>query len=151
MTPPFTLIVDTREPIRLAYKFSGFDVERAKLDTGDYSIKGLEHVVTVERKTKEDAWNCVAGSRKRFEQCLLRLAKLDRAAIVIECSLDEFAVPPSQIQRVTPATAVGSYISWACQYGLPVFWCGNKMNAERVTLRFLAAHFKHRSGLWTVK
>lgn len=139
--PPFVIVIDTRE--QLPFPFEGLVTKRATLGAGDYSIEGLENKVAVERKSKNDAWGCVADGRSRFTRCLERLSALDRAAIVIECSLTEFAIQPSRIERVTPATAVGSYISWSCQYRLPVFWCDTRQYAERVTARFLASYHKH--------
>ena len=71
---------------------------------------------------------------------------LDRAAIVIEASMAEFCVPPPQVKRVNAATAVGSYLSWYCKYRIPVFWAESRQWGERVTLRFLAAYYKHCAG-----
>ena len=139
--PPFTLVIDTRE--QDGYDFTGLASVRAGLATGDYSLVGFESRVAVERKNKSDAWGCVAGERPRFERCLERLAALERAAIVIECDLRDFCDRPSYIQRVTPATAVGSYVSWSCKYRIPVFWCDTKAYAERITVRFLVAFLKH--------
>jgi ERCC4-type nuclease len=142
-TPVF--IVDTRE--QQPYRFEGFDTIRQKLDTGDYSIQGSESRVSVEKKSHGDAWAMVSGSRERFVRCLERLASLDRALIVIESSLERFALDrPSQIKKVTVATAVGSYVSWMCQYRVPVVWAGSKEYAERVTLRFLYSYWKHRAN-----
>jgi hypothetical protein len=42
--------------------------------------------------------------------------------------------------------AVGSYISWACLYRIPVFWCDSRDYAERVCLRYLMAYLKHVVG-----
>jgi DNA excision repair protein ERCC-4 len=137
LLPP--IIIDTRE--QLPYEFSGYKTKRAALETGDYVLEGFPECA-VERKGKTDAWGCVGGSRRRFEDCLQRLAELERPAIVIECSLDDFATPPSRT-RLTAAQAVGSYISWSAQYRIPVFFCTNRAYAERVTLRFLAAFYKH--------
>lgn len=39
--------------------------------------------------------------------------------------------------------AIGSFISWSCMYRIPVYWCGTRAFAERVTVRFLAAYVKH--------
>jgi DNA excision repair protein ERCC-4 len=142
---PFVISVDTREQQPLS--FPGFAVMRKTLPTGDYSMVGFEDRIAIERKNYADAWGCVAGERKRFERCLARLAQLDRAAIVIECSLSEFQVQPSHVQRVTPATAVGSYLSWMVQYNIPVVWCDNRDFAARVVVRILASYFKHRGGL----
>lgn len=139
--PHPTVVIDTRE--QLPFAFDGLPTIRATLQSGDYSLVGLESRIAVERKSHEDAWNAVAANRARFERCLERLSRLDRAAIVIECTLAEFCERPPYIHRVTPATAAGSFISWACQYRIPVFFCDNRAFAERVTLRFLLAYAKH--------
>ena len=135
------IVVDTRE--QTPWSLTGFTTVRRKLDAGDYSIEGYEGRVAVERKSKEDAWGCVGRGRERFTRCLESLAQLDRAAIVVECTLGDFAVRPPYVKRVTAATAVGSYISWSCQYRIPVFWCDDRAYAERVAVRFLAAYVKH--------
>lgn len=135
------IVVDTRE--QNPWPLTGFETRRGTLHAGDYSLAGYENSVAIERKSKEDAWGCVGGGRKRFVACVERLAALDRAAIVIECSLSDMLVKPPYVKRVTPATAVGSYISWACGYRIPVFWCDNREYAERVAVRFLAAYLKH--------
>jgi len=136
-----TIIVDTREQLR--YVFDGYDSTRGTLKTGDYSLSGYEDVLAVERKNHADAWGCLTEGRKRFERCLERLADLDRAAIVIESSMAEFCIPPPNIKRVNAATAMGSYISWSTKYRIPVYWAENRQWGERVTLRVLAAYYKH--------
>lgn len=138
------IIVDTRE--QDAFKFEGLQTIRKKLDAGDYSLEGFEHRVSIERKSHGDCWGSMSNGRGRFERCVKRLAQLDRAAIVIECSLSKLCERPTQIQRTTVASVVGGLISWSVQYSLPVFWCDNKVMAERVTLRFLASYLKHRGG-----
>lgn len=139
-----TIIVDSRE--QRPFAFDGYPTMTKALPTGDYSLLSLENRVAVERKSHGDIWACCAGERARFERCLARLAALDRAAVVIECSLSELAVRPSQVQRVTPATVVGSCISWSVQHHLPFFWCDTRRYAERVTVRFLLAYLKHCTG-----
>jgi DNA excision repair protein ERCC-4 len=140
--PPFVIAVDTRE--QQPYAFTGLATERKTLKTADYSIVGLEDKVAVERKSKGDAWGCMAESRARFERCLVRLAELDRALVVIECSLPDFCDRPPQIQRVTVASAVGGFISAMVRHRVPVIWAGDRAYAERVTVRFLASYWKHR-------
>lgn len=140
--PPFIIAVDTREQQPL--NFLGFVTMRKTLRTGDYSLIGYEDRVAVERKNYHDAWGSMSQGRERFGRCVERLSKLDRAAIVIECSLTQLATQPSYIERVTPASVVGGLISWSCQYALPVYFCDNREQAARVTVRFLAAWLKHR-------
>lgn len=141
---PFVFAVDTRE--QAPFPLLGFAAIRKTLKAGDYSIVGLEDKVAVERKSYTDAWGSMAQGRARFERCVKRLADLDRAAIVIECGVRELAQQPSYIQRVTPASVVGGLISWSAQYRLPVFFCDDRAHAERVTVRFLAAYWKHLAG-----
>ena len=144
------IIVDTRE--QRPYKFRGMDTEHAGLETGDYSLKGFESEISVERKSHDDAWNSARGSRKRFVNCLQRLAVMPHPAIVIECSLADLAVPPKFIckkyqgaKRIQGAieTVVGSYISWAQQYRIPVFYGHNRLYSERIVVRFLMSYWKH--------
>jgi ERCC4-type nuclease len=138
------IAVDTREQLR--YLFDGYESYRATLKTGDYSLEGFTDMLAVERKNKLDAWGCLTDGRKRFERCLERLSLLDRAAIVIECSMAEFCEPPPNIFRVNAASAMGSYISWSTKWRIPVFFAENRQWAERVTLRILAAYYKHCTG-----
>lgn len=137
--PP--IIIDTRE--QHPFEFAGLPTVRLMLPAGDYSLAGFEKFVAVERKSKEDAYQCVGRGRRRFVDCLERLAALDRAAIVIERTIEDFAANPPPATRIDARMAVGSYISWSCKYRLPVFWCNDRTHAERVTLRFLAAYVKH--------
>lgn len=134
------IVIDSRE--RHPYEFIGFPTVVKKLDTGDYSLEGFEHRVVCERKEKSDGFSCVGSSRKRFVNCLQRLGDIERGCIVIESSLADFAIPPPYT-RVSGAQAVGSFISWSCRHRIPVFWCGSRAAAERVTLRWLAAYLKH--------
>ena len=135
------ILIDTRE--QTPFTLDGYETRIATLKTGDYSLEGYADKVAVERKSKEDAYGCVGASRRRFLECLERLSDLDRAAIVIERSIEDFSSNPPERTRVDSRMAVGSYISWSCKYRIPVFWCHNKLYAERITVRFLFAYLKH--------
>lgn len=66
---PFTIVVDTREQRPLdfrPYEQYGVTVERAALKAGDYSVKGLENQVFVERKSLEDLVGTLSQGRDRF-------------------------------------------------------------------------------------
>jgi len=159
------IIIDTRE--QKPYKFRGMDRERKGLETGDYSLKGHEDKVVVERKSHADAWDCARGSRKRFVNCLQRLAVLPHPAIVIECTLEELSQPTEHVityfnRRYSSAsrrynskeyiekgikgaiqTVVSSYISWSQQYRIPVFFAGNRAYSERLVVKFLMSYWRH--------
>lgn len=137
------MVIDTREQAPLDFGADVLTVRR-KLDSGDYSLEGFERMVAVERKNWTDAWSSMSTGRARFERCIGRLAKLDRAAIVIECTLAGLCERPHQIQRTQASSVVGGLISYSAQYAIPVFFCGTREFAARVTLRYLASWFKHR-------
>ena len=138
---PPTILIDTRE--QTPFTLAGYTTRIATLKTGDYSVEGFEDKIAVERKSKEDAYGCVGSGRRRFIECLERLAALERAAVVIERSIENFDQEPPARTRIDSSMAVGSYISWSCKYRIPVFWCHNKLYAERITVRFLMAYLKH--------
>ena len=76
------IIIDTREQTPLS--FSKLDSERGTLTTGDYSVKGLEHLFAVERKSLDDFTACCKGTwRDRFERELHRLRGFHFKRIVV--------------------------------------------------------------------
>lgn len=79
-----TAIVDTREqtPLDLA----PLTVEVGTLPTGDYSVKGLESIVAIERKSLTDLLGCIGQDRERFEREVMRLLAYPVRAIIIEAT-----------------------------------------------------------------
>lgn len=65
------LLVDTREQRPL--QFSHLPAESATLYTGDYSVKGLEEVFAVERKSLADLAGSLTRERDRFMREMHRL------------------------------------------------------------------------------
>lgn len=152
MTAPFIIAIDTRE--KLGYKFDGFVTERRKLDAGDYGLVLPDDIlapIALERKSHSDIWNSMGAGRARFERCVRRLAKLDHAVIIVECTLAEACIAPKQVQRLQAASVIGGLISWGVQYGVPTVFVGSREAGERYVIRSLAAWYKYRSGLWKAR
>ena len=85
--PPLTLVIDTREPLASAYDFASIcptPPVRKKLDVGDYSILGHEHVIAWERKDLGDLFSTIISNRARFEREIARAATLTRFTILVE-------------------------------------------------------------------
>lgn len=76
-------IVDTREQIPA--NLGEMKFERAALDTGDYSIKGLEQYLRIERKSLQDLIGCIGKERERFERELVRLRGFQHKSVIVEC------------------------------------------------------------------
>ena len=69
----FTIIVDTRE--QQPWTFDNYVTANQKLDTGDYSILGMENILAIERKKSVSEFaNNITESR--FKDVVARLSQL---------------------------------------------------------------------------
>ena len=123
------IVIDTRE--RLAYKFQTQSL-RGTLATGDYSIAGLEDLIAIERKTRDDLIGCLTGGRQRFERELHRGRALDYFAVIIEATLSEL-VNGNYRSQMTPKSAIQSLMAFSVRYRLPVFFVETRSYGARVT------------------
>lgn len=61
-------VVDTREQLPL--DLAPLQTVAGTLSTGDYSVRGLEHAIAIERKSLGDLLGCVGQHRERLiERC----------------------------------------------------------------------------------
>ena len=137
--PKLTIIRDTRE--QRGYKFANIQprpmIINDGLKSGDYSLRGMETEVAVERKSMADAFQSFGKNRKRFERELVRLSKMTYAAVVVEAGWEEvFNHPPKQT-RLKPKTLFVSRIAWEQRYGIHFWFCYNRAFAEKTTYRIL--------------
>jgi DNA excision repair protein ERCC-4 len=135
-----TAIIDTREqhPLNL----DPLPVETGTLTTGDYSIRGLEHVIAVERKSLADMLGCIGGGRERFEREVQRLLAYPCRALVIESTWPEIETGDWR-SKIKPAAAIGSLLGWIEQ-GLPVVMCGDHDRAGQYVARLLFTSARRR-------
>ena len=131
------VVIDTRE--RLPYEFEDSIIRT--LQTGDYSIFGYEDQVTVERKTKADAYGTIGKGRTRFIKELERLREIDYSAIVVEASLSNFVEAP-QFSQLNPKSAINSLLAWSIRYGVHVYFADNRTMGNLLTLRILERYWK---------
>ena len=128
------ILIDTREKNPLEFRNPAdttkkLRCEKVTLDTGDYSIKGLEKCeVAVERKSLGDLLQCVGKERDRFERELHRLLAFSSRAVVVEASWDIImmgrdAENPARPWRssLTPSQVMGSIVGWQ-DLGIPFFF-----------------------------
>lgn len=136
-----TAIVDTREqtPLNLA----PLAVEVGTLPTGDYSIKGMEALVAVERKSLPDFLACVGRERERFDREVQRLLAYPTRALVVEATWAVVEMGSWTNSRVKPAAAIGSLIGWI-EIGLPVILAGDHERAGRYVARLLFTAARRR-------
>jgi ERCC4-type nuclease len=135
-----TIAIDTRE--QRPYWFPRSVVKT--LATGDYSLVGLEDRVTVERKSKSDAFNSLGRSRPRFYREVERLQHYDYAAIVVESSLPDFMTPPP-FSRMCPQACIHTLVAWSVRYGVHVFFAGDRAHGNALTSSILHKFWRHYS------
>ena len=154
---PFTVVIDTREQRPWDFRTFVADskqknrpliirTERNALKTGDYSIKGMEDRVTIERKSHSDAWGTFTRERDRFERELERMAEMEFAAIVIECDEESLLCNRPAESRANPKTIYRSLIAWEQRYGVHVRFCPTVSWAERTCFRYLERFWKDNTN-----
>lgn len=137
---PATIVIDTREQEPYSFDPRLAAAVRRALPAGDYSVAGLENTVAVERKSLDDFVPTVIHSRPRFREELRKLAGYRAACVVVEAGIADVL-----LQRYRggahPNAVVGSALSIILDYGVPVFFCGNRQAACQFAQAYLlAAH-----------
>ena len=140
---PFTIIIDTNE--QLPYDFKSIKphplTERRKLKTGDYSVQGLESLITVERKSLTDLFGSLGNGRKRFEREFQRMSEMKYAVLMIENDYKTmFGNPPSH-STIAPKKIFRSLLAWSQRYGVHVFPMWSRPAAEKTTYLILKRFF----------
>jgi DNA excision repair protein ERCC-4 len=140
MTLPFDIpsesiiaIQDTRE--QTPWKLGPFGTEIGTLATGDYTVKHLEHVISIERKSLSDLLGCVGGERERFERELQRMLAYPTRAVIVESNWTELEEGDWQ-SRVTPASVIGSVLGWMAM-GIPFILADTHEKASKVASKML--------------
>jgi ERCC4-type nuclease len=128
-----TVVVDTREQKR--WDVAPMQSVTATLDTGDYSVRGLEHVVRVERKSLPDLLACVGRDRQRFDREIRRLLGYQVRALIVESTWQEIETGAWR-SKVSPDAVIGSLLGWIV-LGLPVVMAGNHQRAGRYASKLL--------------
>ena len=138
-TDGFVIAIDTRE--QRPYEFD--DAVVKTLSTGDYSVVGLEDRVTIERKSKTDAYGSLGHGRARFRREFERLAEFDYAVVVVEDTVAGFLHRPAH-SKMNPRSAIGSLLAWSVRYRVPVFFAGDRIHGQALTHKLLQMYWKYR-------
>lgn len=139
----FNIIVDTRE--QLPWEFGNHTTSRQKLDTGDYSIEGLEHLLSIERKqsVSEIATNI---TEKRFPAFLERLSLIPHRFMLFEFDLEDVynfpvgsEIPKAKWEKLkVKSNYILKYLSIInIKYNIHTIFCGDADNAEKMAIRIM--------------
>ena len=139
--PKYTVIRDTRE--QEGYYFSEYDMclgmVDQKLDTGDYSIVGMEDKVCIERKGCVEELAINLGQKKQtFLREIDRMKEFPHKFIILECSLSELVDFPENSRipekskgsvKITGKYMLKCLMEFQLYDNIHVIFCGNKYNA----------------------
>ena len=143
------ITVDSREQLPFTFSHERYDVQiqQGTLTVGDYSLRGLEDKVAVERKSLPDLVQCLGRERERFERELLRGAALDAFAVVVEGSWSDLANGNFRSQ-LNPHAACQSVLAFMARYRVPFLFAGSRTAAEYVTWGFLRQYLEGARKRW---
>lgn len=151
----FQVIVDTRE--QAPFHFTGIKTDEGLdliiplvhrgLASGDYSIEGLETLISVERKSLRDFYGSISSGRDRFEREIARLnSGMAVAHVVIEASWDEIFHPES-FTKVPAKVATRTMQSWSTRYPKVHWWpMPSRRHAEVWTYRLLEMFWRQHQN-----
>jgi len=131
-----TIKIDSREQI--PYKFE-VPSETGTLSVGDYSIRGLEDHVAVERKTLDDLIGCLTAGRDRFERELFKGKSLEYFCLIVEASLSDLANGRFR-SHMNPKSAIQSLLAFSIRYRLPIFFAESREYGQRITESLLCKY-----------
>ena len=141
----FTLIIDTREQQRLFVRPpKGLPVIVDTLKHGDYSIKGFEDKVCIERKQMSDYLTYIGKDRDKTAEKLSYMKDFYFAALVIELDRIErndseekasFRIPSWSKLKIEHI--IGFEKSARVKYGVHIFKSFSRKHCERFILHHL--------------
>jgi ERCC4-type nuclease len=139
----FEIIIDTREQQPWIFEHQTKACE--KLDTGDYSVRGLEHQLCIERKksVSEIANNI---TEKRFKDVVARMTQYKYSFLLLEFDFDNVLAYPvgSNVPKkmwdklkITPNFLIKHLVELQVFFNIKVLFCGSASNAERMALSIM--------------
>lgn len=157
MARGFTIIEDTREQMPLdfsAFAPYGVGVEHRRLRSGDYTVKGFERQVFIERKSLQDCVSTLTHGRERFTREMYdRAAFASVRLLVVEATWAQLSRPYPFARGANPESIVNSLFALR----LPPVNCHVYCSPSRALIAWhifkTCAMFVHRvthgsAGMW---
>jgi hypothetical protein len=135
------ILIDNREQNPWDFTQYGFQQEFSTVKTGDYTIKGMEHIISVERKasTMELAMN-FGKKWKTFSKELIRMDKIKNRYIICEFPMSYIYTFPNnsgipkrewnslKIKSNFLAKRIEEIVS---EFNISILFSASKIDAER--------------------
>lgn len=144
-----TIIVDTREqePYEFRESANCAGCESIKLDSGDYGLKGLPNLITIERKKSvEELCGNFGANRERFERELERMKPVKFKYIVVEDYWSSIFKP--HFSNMPPNVIFESIFALELKYNIHFIFAGTRSMAHNIVRSLLLrAHKYHVKGI----
>jgi ERCC4-type nuclease len=145
--PKPTIIVDSREkePFRFRASATLAGTEVAKLDAGDYAIKDMEDLISIERKQSvtELAGN-FGRNRDRFEREMERMQSTKFRYVIVEDHWSSLNGKLVKYSKMSAKAVFESITTFELKYGIHFIFAGNKKQAQAITRSLLIRAYKLR-------
>ncbi len=143
------ILYDTRE--KLPWKFNIYDcsTEESCLKTGDYSIKGKEDLVCIERKKSTGELSVNIGLKwKPFNEELVRMSQYRFKFLICEFPIEHLdlfpkhsGIPSRMLEklRITPQFLKKRLFDTCYRNEIELIFCNSREEAERKVYEILKA------------
>jgi DNA excision repair protein ERCC-4 len=121
-----TIITDTREQDPLS--FANLPTETGTLYSGDYSVKGLEEVFAIERKTIGDIVGSLTSGRDRFMNELHRLRGFRFRRLLIVGTRNDIEAGNYR-SKTKPRAVLASLAAIEARFDIPVTFSPDQTQA----------------------
>jgi ERCC4-type nuclease len=148
-SPKPTVIVDSRE--QNPFDFASLKnwiagIKKQKLDFGDYSIVGMEHLLGLERKSLTDLISTLMEHRERFFKECEGLAAFPHSALLVEATYEDVKsfYEEDLCTLAHPNAVSGSLDAVEARFGIPVIYTSrHRPLAEEKAASWLSKHFTY--------
>lgn len=129
------IIQDSREQKPYTFKRVGNveDIKICKLDVGDYSIRGYEHLIAYERKNPQDLHQTLTAGMPRFKKEIERAKNHEHFSIIVECSYTQFITGKFQgkkYSKVPTHVTIKTLHTIKHKYGVNIVFCNDRKEAQ---------------------
>lgn len=139
------IVQDQQEQRPWVFDPTRFAVETVKLPTGDYTLKGYEGRLCVERKSLGDFVTSVTHEWLVHRKRWYRMAAFDIAAVVVEADIADLWAHRYE-SDASPASVVGRANAIFLDHAVPVLWWGSKSACVAMAENFFALAWKKLGG-----
>jgi len=144
-TIQFQILIDTKE--QKPYRIPGAMFQA--LDTGDYTLAGLEHQFAIERKTLSDFYGSITKGHARFRKEIKRAQGFLDFVILVEAEPGNLIDTWSNGRQIHPNSVRGVIKKWREEYGIRwVFVRTAKQGKKFVEWQLKQWHEEYQAGLW---